>query len=246
LPKPRWTDVVKAGLNDLLAHDQLSYMQDTLWNIAPHPVEAAASLPIPKPDIAVGYLRLDSMDRDLGNASVWSRAYMEALRDSPQLYFDGSVTGGMPELLFPFFVFEIKSIVGTTFSAANQLSNSLSYALGVIRKLRQDATSGTARQRLHLFGAVSSGTTWQIYIAYEADPTQPNLECNLVKVWAGDIAFPQQALQFFLLVRRIKEWAFATLQPTLTEWLESLRTIIVRPPTPMQISEGEHAGGSSG
>jgi hypothetical protein len=83
----------------------------------------------------------------------------------------------MPELLFPFFVFEIKSIVGTTFSAANQLSNSLSYALGIIRKLRADATSEPARQRLHLFGAVSSGTTWQIYIAYEADPTQPNLEC---------------------------------------------------------------------
>jgi hypothetical protein len=41
------------------------------------------------------------MDRDLGNASVWSRAYMEALRDSPQLYFDGSVTGGMQSSFAP-------------------------------------------------------------------------------------------------------------------------------------------------
>lgn len=87
----------------------------------------------------------------------------------------------MPELLFPFFIFEIMGPDGTTFAATNKLSHSTSYALGMLRKLRSDATSDLPSERLHLFGAVSSGSIWQIYVAYEVDPAKTDMKCVSLK-----------------------------------------------------------------
>ena len=80
-------------------------------------------------------------------------------------------------MLYPFFAFEAKSALGGSFGAANQLSISLSYALGRIRQLRTDATGDPITDRLYLFGAISSGPFWNVYIAYEADTSATDMEC---------------------------------------------------------------------
>ena len=57
---------------------------------------------------------------------------------------------GASNILYPFFVFEAKSALKGSFAAANQLSGSLSYALGMLRQLRADAVGGAANVPLHL------------------------------------------------------------------------------------------------
>ena len=80
-------------------------------------------------------------------------------------------------MLYPFFAFEAKSVLGASFGAANQLSISLSYAIGRIRQLRTDATDDAITDRLYLFGTISLGSFYNVYIAYEADTSATNMEC---------------------------------------------------------------------
>ena len=84
---------------------------------------------------------------------------------------------GQAMVLYPFFAFEAKSALGASFGAANQLSISLSYALGRMRQLRTDATGHSIADRLYLFGAISSGPFWNVYVAYEADTSAANIKC---------------------------------------------------------------------
>ena len=86
-------------------------------------------------------------------------------------------SAGVPDLLYSFLVIEAKSILGGTFGAANQLSGSLSYALGRLRRLRADAAGVLNGEPFHLFGAVSSGDKWRLYMAYEVDAAASQMEC---------------------------------------------------------------------
>ena len=130
----------------------------------------------------------------------------------------------------------------SSFGAANQLSISLSYALGRIRQLRTDAGAITD-EKLYLFGAISSGSLWNVYIAYEANPSAVNMQSVghvhlkylklivnrlgclqvLVKIWYGDVTDPHAALEFVWIVERIRQWALLHLKAILTGWLEVLR-----------------------
>lgn len=76
-------------------------------------------------------------------------------------------------------MFEAKAATVGSFSAANQIAGSLSYALGRLHQLRSEAKAGNATESLYLFGAVSSGPLWQICVAYEIDPATDveEMEC---------------------------------------------------------------------
>ncbi len=152
---------------------------------------------------------------------------------------------GQPTLVFPFFAFEAKSALGSTYAAVNQLSGSLSYALGKLRQLRNDATKGSFDERLYLFGAVSSGRSWDIYVAYEVDPAESEMRCvsgtpftpgtsgrakvsrhpsqALVSFWSGNIMDVAAALEFIWIMERLRCWALLELKDVLTRWLELLR-----------------------
>jgi hypothetical protein len=81
-------------------------------------------------------------------------------------------------LIYPFFNFEAKSPVGSSYAAANQLANSLAFALGLLRNLRQDSEQDLLDWPLMVFGATSSGRIWEMYVAYESSATAAlDLEC---------------------------------------------------------------------
>jgi len=81
------------------------------------------------------------------------------------------VLASQSRLIYPFFCFEAKSSIGTTYAAANQLANDLAFALGLLLQLRRDANSyiSSGDDPLMVFGAASSGSIWSIYVAWEAD-----------------------------------------------------------------------------
>jgi hypothetical protein len=79
-------------------------------------------------------------------------------------------------VIYPFFCFEAKSPIGTNYAAANQLGGSLSFALGLLGQLRALATEDR-NEPLLVFGATSSGRDFVVYVAYEADPLDGEMEC---------------------------------------------------------------------
>ena len=81
------------------------------------------------------------------------------------------VLASQSRLIYPFFCFEAKSSIGTTYAAANQLANDLAFALGLLIQLRRDANAYIAGgdDPLMVFGAASSGSILSIYLAWEAD-----------------------------------------------------------------------------
>ena len=170
--------------------------QDAFWSASRHPLPAAVSLPKPKPDFAIGFGGTKPALADVRTVSVWSKAFFNAQKAAKaELYLiprvassgflsrqvfsllrfgkDRSLISQVQDLYYPFFVFEANSSLGSTYAAANQLGGSLSYALGKLRLLRADATARTYEEPLYLFGAVSAGRSWEVYIAYEIDPTDP-------------------------------------------------------------------------
>ena len=174
----------------------LTRRQDLTWNAAPHPLPAAHSVSQPKPDIAIGVRETEPAHEDSRIAPIWSTSYMGALRTQPRLSlishvakgekptvvtsfgkFDLHVFAGASNILYPFFIFEAKSALNGPFAAANQLGGGLSYALGMLRQLRTDAVGAAANVPLHLFGAISSGAIWQLYIAYEVNPESAEMDC---------------------------------------------------------------------
>jgi hypothetical protein len=75
-------------------------------------------------------------------------------------------------LIYPFFNFE------ASYAAANQLANSLVFAIGLRRNLRQDSEQDLPDWPLVVFGATSSGRIWETYVAYESSaPEALEMEC---------------------------------------------------------------------
>lgn len=223
LPESRWTDAIKQGLAALFSDTNFAYMQDAPWNATEHPLPTATGLTLPKPDFAVGYRATAPKIGNVATVSVWSRAFIATMEEKAGLYLVSHVANSQAMVLYPFFAFEAKSALGASFGAANQLSISLSYALGRMRQLRTDATGHSIADRLYLFGAISSGPFWNVYVAYEADTSAANIKCVLVRIWLGDIMDPHAALEFVWIIERIRQWAVSGLKPILTGWLESLR-----------------------
>lgn len=222
-PEARWTNVIEQGLAALLSAPEFDYMQDAPWNASPHPLPAAAFLPQPKPDFAIGFCETQPARGDVRAVPVWSKAFIGALKAKSGLYLNPHVASSQPTLLYPFFAFEAKSALGSSYAAVNQLSGSLLYALGKLRQLRADVITGTANEPLYLFGAVSAGRSWDVYVAYEVDPAESELRCALVSFWSGNIVDVGAALEFVWLIERLRQWALSGLRPVLTDWLESLR-----------------------
>ena len=81
------------------------------------------------------------------------------------------------KLGIPVFAFEAKSGLGSSNGAVNQLSGSLSHALGMLRQLRQDAAIAEDLEPLRVFGAVSVADLWSIYVAYEENANETEMRC---------------------------------------------------------------------
>jgi hypothetical protein len=79
-------------------------------------------------------------------------------------------------IIYPFFCFEAKSPIGSNYAAANQLGGSLSFALGLLGQLRALAVEDRDEPLL-VFGATSSGKDFVVHVAYEADPSEGEMEC---------------------------------------------------------------------
>ena len=149
---------------------------------------------------AVGFCETQPAQGDIRAVSVWSGAFIASLKAKAGLYLSPHVaSSALCPSAFPMPLrcaenqrtpySQVSRIYFTHFSSSKPsrrwvqatppsiLSGSLSYALGRLRQLRADVIHGTGAERLYVFGAVSAGRSWDVYVAYEVDPSESELKC---------------------------------------------------------------------
>jgi hypothetical protein len=155
-----------------------------------------------------------------------------------------SAFSGHPEIIYPFFCFQAEQYTVSKHVAVDRLGRSLSFAIGLLKQLRDQAEE-PRKLPIMAFGAISIGGLWALYVAYKPELFYHGINCvsfscmncalvhaltpdsldpsfqGICTIWTGEVDVEDngEGVELLWLMERIKRWGQEVLRPQIQTWL---------------------------
>ncbi|KAI0514644.1 hypothetical protein F5B22DRAFT_225936 [Xylaria bambusicola] len=134
-------------------------------------------------------------------------------------------SGGGESMLFPFMVVEAKA--GKAAYEWDTILRDTAFPIYTYLNAQQSLIIANAQRSRWTAGPLvwffmSKGQDWRLYLAYQERTSASMCRTDIVLVWYGDIRNPDDALQLFLLVDYMADWARDAYRPAILTELKVL------------------------
>ncbi|KAG7531986.1 hypothetical protein FFLO_03925 [Filobasidium floriforme] len=164
----------------------------------------------PRPEIVSFTATRDYSDRDVIQEMI-RQAGANSIPHVNQAY---------PELIYPFFCFQVEPHTSSAHVAIDRLALLLPSSIGILKQLRIQAKN-PCKLPIIVFRATGVGELWRLYVAHEPEPWHYGIVCNICTIWTGAIQEVNScnSVEFIWLTERIKRWSLDILRPQMQTWL---------------------------